>query len=272
MPASTDLADGACDLIRGAGMISIIIPAYNEESRLPGAIVNIHRFLTAHAATFEVVVVDDGSRDRSGEIVRQHQAICPTLRLIRLPRNQGKGAAVKAGILEGRGRFLVFTDADQSTSIDQLPKLLRPVVEEGFDIAIGSRAVRGAKILRGQGWSRQFLGQTFGWCAKLLLVRGYRDSQCGFKCYRREVALKIFPQLTSPTVLFDLEALLLAARAGYRVAEVPVTWVHHSDSRLRYSLRKGLWTFGELLRLRRQWGVRWPARLEAVPWHEDTPD
>ncbi len=244
------------------GKISIIIPAYNEEVRIEKTIWEIDSFLKLHGADFEIVVVDDGSQDGTSGIVRELQNHCTALRLLRLPRNCGKGAAVKAGMLHARGQFLAFTDADQSTSIDQLLKLLIPMLKDGFDIAIGSRGVRGSRVIQGQAWYRQLLGKAFGWLGKILLVRGYGDSQCGFKCFRRDAAVKIFPLVTSNTVLFDLEALLLAGLHHLRVVEVPVAWVHNPDSRLVYNVHRSVRIFRELLRLRKQWNVLFPVKVD----------
>ncbi|OGB94331.1 MAG: hypothetical protein A3H39_10535 [candidate division NC10 bacterium RIFCSPLOWO2_02_FULL_66_22] len=254
------------ELLHDAGALTVIVPAFNEERRLPRAIHDIAGFLRSQDAEFEIIVVDDGSRDGTADTVAAFQAQDDHLRLMRLPQNQGKGAAVKAGMVGARGDVLLFTDADQSTSIDQLPRLLFPLLRSGFDIAIGSRAAKGARIVTGQVWYRQKLGKTFGVLAKLLLVRGYADSQCGFKCFRREAALAIFPYLTSNTALFDMEVLLLAARRGFRVAEVPVVWRHDPDSRLVYDLRKALAIVRELLRLRREWKVVLPARADVSAW------
>lgn len=259
------------ELLQGVGPLSVVIPALNEERRLPRAIHGIHQFLRSLDVDFEIIVVDDGSSDGTAHVVGTLQGKYSEdqLRLIRLPRNQGKGAAVKAGMLSALGQCLLFTDADQSTSIDQLPKLLLPLLQSGFDIAIGSRAAKDSKVIEGQAWYRQQLGKMFGTFAKLLLVRGYGDSQCGFKCFRREAALAIFPSLTSSTVLFDMEVLLLAARRGFRVAEVPVVWTHDPDSRLGYDLRRAIAVFRELLRLRREWGVVLPVKVQVSPWGLD---
>lgn len=166
------------ELLQGVGAVSVVIPALNEERRLPQAIHDIHRFLRSLDVGFEILVVDDGSRDGTAHVVGmlQEKYPEPQLRLIRLPRNQGKGAAVKAGMLSALGQCLLFTDADQSTSINQFPKLLLPLLRGGFDIAIGSRAAKDSKVIAGQAWYRQQLGKMFGTFAKLLLVRGYHDS------------------------------------------------------------------------------------------------
>jgi len=252
------------ELLQKAGYLSIIIPALNEERRLPGAIVDIYRFLQFHGAEFEVIVVDDGSMDGTTPIVERLQPKYRELRLIRFLRNQGKGAAVKAGMLEAKGNFMLFTDADQATTIDQLPGLLYPMVETGFDIAIGSRGARDARILIGQTWYRKIAARVFGYLTKFLLVRGFRDCQCGFKCFRRAARDEIFPRMTCPTALFDMEILLLAARQGLRVAEVPVVWKHDPDSRLTYNLSKSIGLLRELLRIRRTWNVTIPAKAKVT--------
>jgi dolichyl-phosphate beta-glucosyltransferase len=258
-------------LFQQAGTLSIVIPAYNEEQRLPHAIQDVGRYLRTHAAEFEIIVADDGSTDGTARTVQQFQRACDRLRLVRLAANQGKGAAVKAGMLAALGNFLLFTDADQSTPIDHLPKLLMPLLKGEHDIAIGSRATHGAEIIQGQAWHRQKLGEVFGLLAKILLVRGFSDSQCGFKCFRREAALAIFPRLTSSSAIFDLEVLLLSARAGFRVAEVPVAWRHDPDSRLGYTFRKSVAIFRELLRLRRHWRVLVPAKADVSLWQPGSP-
>ena len=166
---------------------------------------------------------------------------------------------MKAGLLAGAGQWLVFTDADQSTSIDQLPALLRPIVD-GFDIAMGSRGLVDSTFEARQTWFRQKLGNAFGVLARVLLVRGFRDCQCGFKAFTRRAALDIFGRVTSPTAIFDVEVVLLSARLGLRVAEVPVRWRHDPDSRLRYDARRAVAVLAELLRLRHHWDVVIPPR------------
>jgi dolichyl-phosphate beta-glucosyltransferase len=245
------------------GSVSVVIPAYNESSRLEKTVYSVWRYLDRGDLAFEIIVVDDGSKDDTAAIARRLADQLGRLRLVRLPVNSGKGAAVKTGMLAAAGEFVLFTDADESTSIEQLPLLLRPL-REGFDVAMGSRSTRGSAIVRSQGRLRQTLGQVWGLLSKVLVVRGYGDSQCGFKCFRHDAVAAIFPHLTSPTVLFDLEVLLIAGRARMRVAEVPVTWVHDPDTRIPYGLRRAVATFAELLRLRRRWRVWLPVNARAV--------
>jgi dolichyl-phosphate beta-glucosyltransferase len=249
--------------LAAAGLLSVVIPAYNESNRLEKTVHSIWRYLDRADVPFEIIVVDDGSADDTAAIAQRLADQLGRLRLVRLPVNCGKGAAVKAGMLAAVGELVLFTDADESTSIEQLPLLLSPL-RHGFDVAMGSRGTRGSAIVRSQGRLRQTLGKAWGLLSKILVVRGYGDSQCGFKCFRRAAVDAIFPRLTSPTVLFDLEVLLIAGRAGMRVAEVPVTWVHDPDTRIPYGLRRALATFAELVRLRVRWGVWLPVNARVV--------
>jgi dolichyl-phosphate beta-glucosyltransferase len=244
--------------------VSVVIPAYNEERRIPATIRATHQYLTAQGANFEILVVDDGSQDRTAEAVRTLSQEFSTLKLVQLGRNCGKGRAVREGMLRAEGDLILFTDADQATSVDHLSKLLVPMQERGCQIAIASRAMKGAVLLRRPARYRVALGNGFGFLVRALLIQGVKDTQCGFKCFTREATRKIFSQLTCQNVLFDTEVLLLAARHGYRVAEVPVRWVHDPDSRLLYDFWDALGLLRELFRIRRSWGVRWPERVQVI--------
>ena len=248
------------------GLISIVIPAFNERRRLPAAIASITDWLRAAGSRFEIIVVDDGSADGTDAVVREMQDGRPELQLIVLPANQGKGGAVKAGMLAAAGSFVVFTDADQSTSIDQLPALFAPILSGRFDVSIGSRALKHSEVEIGQAWYRRWLAYGFAVFTKALVVRGYGDTQCGFKCYTRAAVNAVFPRLTSRNALFDVEALLLAARAGFQIAEVPVVWRHDPDTRLSYGLAGSVRLVLELLRIRRTWSVRLPVNLHTSRW------
>jgi dolichyl-phosphate beta-glucosyltransferase len=243
-----------------ATTLSVVIPAFNEEARLPSAIVEIHTFLRRIGIEFEILVVDDGSTDGTWQLVQEMQSVYPTLKSIRLSRNQGKGAAVKTGVLASSADFILFTDADQSTNFTQVLRLLTPIVRDGFDIAMGSRALADSRIVRGQKWYRRLLGKGFGGLTRILLVRGFNDCQCGFKCFRSAAARRIFENLTSDSAIFDMEVMLLAAREALNVAEVPIEWCHDADSRLRYDLSGAIGLFHELLRMRRRWNVSIPLR------------
>lgn len=233
--------------------LSVVIPAYNEEQRLKKHLPAIRAYLAGRS--FEIIVVNDGSTDGTARAAEELGA-----RLVDLQPNRGKGGAVRAGMLAARGRYVLFTDADQSTPICEVEKLLQKIEREGYDIAIGSRAVPGAQVEQPQVWYRALAGKLFGLGTKLLCIRGIADTQCGFKCMRREVAQKVFPQVTSNTAIFDIEMLVVATREGYRVAEVPVEWVHDPDTRIPYNLRRALRIWAELFRIRRVQRVGWPLK------------
>jgi dolichyl-phosphate beta-glucosyltransferase len=236
--------------------LSVVIPAYNEEDRLRRYVPGIVEYLQSRNLRFEIIVVDDGSLDGTAAVARTLP-----VRLISYPLNRGKGGAVKAGMLAAAGRYVLFTDADQSTPIQEVEKLLAKVDGGGYDMAIGSRTVPGAEVEQPQVWYRMLAGKLFGVGAKLLCLRGIHDTQCGFKLMTREVAQKVFPQVTSPTAIFDIEMLVVATREGYRVAEVPVHWVHDPDTRIPYNLRRALCIWAELFRIHRAQHLGWPATI-----------
>jgi dolichyl-phosphate beta-glucosyltransferase len=223
--------------------LSVVIPAYNEEERLKKHIPDIRKHLVGRA--FEIIVANDGSKDETSRVARELGAT-----VIDLNPNRGKGGAVKAGMLAAQGRYVLFTDADQSTPISEADKLLAKL-EAGYDVAIGSRSIPGAEVEQPQAWYRALAGKLFGIGTKLLCIRGVYDTQCGFKAMKREVAQRVFPQVTSNTAIFDIEMLVVATREGYRIAELPVHWVHDPDTRIPYNLRRALRIWGELFRIRR---------------------
>jgi dolichyl-phosphate beta-glucosyltransferase len=222
--------------------LSVVIPAYNEEERLRKHIPEIKKRLAGKS--YEIIVANDGSKDGTSRVARELGAT-----VIDLNPNRGKGGAVKTGMLAAQGRYVLFTDADQSTPISEVDKLLAKL-EAGYDVAIGSRAVPGAEVEQPQVWYRALAGKFFGLGTKLLCIRGIYDTQCGFKAMKREVAQKVFPQVTSNSAIFDIEMLVVATREGYRIAEVPVHWVHDPDTRIPYNLRRALRIWGELFRIR----------------------
>ena len=234
--------------------LSVVIPAYNEEERLKKHIPAIQSHLAGK--NFEIIVVNDGSKDGTARVAKDFG-----VRLIDLNPNRGKGGAVKAGMLAAQGRYVLFTDADQSTPIGEVDKLLVKL-ENGYDMAIGSRAVAGAEVQEAQVWYRAIAGKLFGIGTRTFCIRGIADTQCGFKAMKREVAQKIFPQVTSNTAIFDIEMLVVATRAGYRIAELPVKWVHDPDTRIPYNLRRALNIWSELFRINRAQHVVWPLKVK----------
>ena len=241
--------------------LSVVIPAYNEEERLKRFIPRIVQFLQSKSRPFEIVVVNDGSGDDTAKVTQEFAKTYPMLRLIELNPNRGKGGAVKAGMLDARGQYVLFTDADQSTPITEVDKLLVKLERDGYDMAIGSRTVPGAEVEQPQVWYRAVAGKLFGVGTKLLCIRGIYDTQCGFKCLTRELTQKVFPQVTSNTAIFDIEMLVVAAREGCRIAEVPVKWVHDPDTRIPYDLPRALKIWGELFRIRHAHRVGWPPKV-----------
>ncbi len=222
------MADGAAERrVR----LSVVVPAHNEMSRLPIYLQRIRAYCqVALAGQYEVVVVDDGSDDGTGEYVERLAADWDALSAIRLPENLGKGAAVRTGMLAGAGGLLLFTDADGATPIDQEEKL-RLAIEDGADVAIGSRIDRTAHSRRR--WTRALAGWAFRRAVQWQLALPVEDTQCGFKMFRRDVGRRLFSACDEDGYLVDLFVLRLAVRFGYTVKEVPVEWHEMGGSRVR---------------------------------------
>lgn len=232
-----------------APRLSIVVPAYNEEARLEPTVRDIVRYCREHQRRFEVLVVDDGSRDGTSTIVNRLAGELPEVRLIRLPQNHGKGYAVRSGIVNARGRNILFTDADGATPIDQLPRL-EAALGGGADIAIGSRALRDTGVKVDSKWYRRIMGRGFHKLVEVLAVSGLQDTQCGFKLFRGPVAQDLFSRMRMTGFSFDVEVLVMAERHGYRIAEVPVNWVHQPGSRVNLVL-DSLRMTRDLVRIRR---------------------
>jgi len=248
-------------LIVAQPYLSIVIPAYNEEKRLARAIPQIAAFV-APKGTFEIVVVDDGSRDGTARVTEELAKTHPQVRLISYKPNRGKGGAVRTGMLAAEGRYVLFADADQSTPITEMDKLLVKLERDGYDIAIASRRLPGAEVVTGQSLGRRLASRLFWLTVRVLAVRGVADTQCGFKCMTREVAQKVFPQVRTNTPVFDVEMLIVAAHEGYRVVEVPVRWIHDHDTRIPYNFRRAWQTLLELFRIMWRHGVWWPVKVK----------
>lgn len=209
-------------------MWSVIIPAYNEESRIESTIRKVSDFLKTIPGGAEILVVDDGSADRTGDIAGSHAGV----RLLRSEVNRGKGWAVREGMKNARGDVVMFTDADLSTPIDQANRLYEHI-RRGYDIAVGSRMAKPRRIERFQPAHRLALGQAFGLVVRLAFGLPIRDTQCGFKMFTSEAAKKLTAGMTADGYAFDVEMLALASKMGLRVAEVPVTWRDMPGSKLR---------------------------------------
>lgn len=201
----------------------MVVPAYNEEIRLKSTLPHLWRSLNRRFATFEVIVVDDGSSDDTVQVVSRFADDYHNIRLVSYPQNRGKGFAVKTGVLASSGQYILFSDADLSTPIREVRKLLQ-ALQEGYDIAIGSRACRAAKILKRQPLYRVCMGKTYNKFVQLLTFSGISDTQCGFKCFKRSAALEIFGSCRIDGFSFDVEALFVAQRQGLRIKEIGVLW------------------------------------------------
>ncbi|MCX7602449.1 MAG: glycosyltransferase family 2 protein [Bryobacteraceae bacterium] len=229
--------------------LSIVIPAYNEEQRLPSTLARITAWLETKRPDFvEILAVDDGSTDRTAEVVREAAARDPRIRLLQNPGNRGKGYAVRHGMQKAQGEWVLFTDADLSAPIEDLERLEEAVARESADGAIGSRALDRSLVLRHQSALRELSGRIFNLCMRLITGLPYRDTQCGFKLFRRDVAACVAARQQSDGFGFDVEILYIARKHGYRILEVPVRWANVEGTKV--SLSKGLAAFLDLLRVR----------------------
>lgn len=209
--------------------LSIIIPAYNEENRLPLTLPQVVEFVETQAYKVEVLVIDDGSYDRTAEIVRAFSARYPYVRLLQ-PGRGGKGHAVKAGMLQARGEYAFLCDADLAMPIAELAKFLPPQ-KNSYQIAIGSREGKGA-VRYNEPVYRHLMGRVFNWLVKVMAVPGFEDTQCGFKCFHRSIIPDLFSNQTINGFGFDVEVLYIAQKRGYRIVEVPIHWYYQPESKV----------------------------------------
>jgi glycosyltransferase involved in cell wall biosynthesis len=229
--------------------LSIIIPAFDEERRLPKTIERVLSYLETRPLRAEIIVVDDGSSDGTIRIVEEYEKEYPAVRLISNGRNRGKGFSVRHGMLEARGEIALFTDADLSTPIEEADKLISALREKNYDGAIGSRAVDRSLIEVRQSALRELAGILFNRLVRSIAGIEFSDTQCGFKAFRRERARILFEQQRIERFGFDPEILFLAKRHGLRVAEIPVRWSHDAATKVRV-VSDGLRMFLELLVIR----------------------
>ena len=229
-------------------LISIVIPAYNESARLRPTLDELLHFSRLQNWDIEILVVDDGYRADTSEIVRQYGQSHPQILLVQNPGNRGKGFSVRNGMLHARGDICLFTDADLSSPIAEAQKLFAAIAA-GADVAIGSRWLRADLQTQRQPLYRQFLGRIFNLALRLFLGLNFADTQCGFKAFRRSAAQRIFPLQRIERWGFDPEILFLARRLGFTVKEVPVVWSHSEGTRL-HPFRDGLRMFADVLRIR----------------------
>jgi dolichyl-phosphate beta-glucosyltransferase len=210
--------------------LTVVVPCYNEEARLANSLAGVQRFLEARGSSFELVLVDDGSSDGTGAVIRQTEAEHPYVRAVALSPNRGKGRALAEGVKASRGRLVLLSDADFSTPIDELTKL-EEAIARGADVAFGSRAAPGAREVD-QPIHRRAMGKAFNRLVQVLLLPGIWDTQCGFKLFRGGVARELFGELETDGFAFDVEILHRARRAGYEIREVPVRWINSGASKV----------------------------------------
>jgi len=231
--------------------LSVIIPAYNEANRIVTTLECARAYLEQQDYQSEVVVVSDGSTDGTGSVVNGFEAGQKvSFHFLEYHPNRGKGYAVRYGMVQGRGKIIMFMDADYAVPMEEVQKGLQ-LLAGGFDIAIGSRAIRGSVVSSHQNPFREISAKIYTFIQNRYLGLTYKDTQCGFKLFTDRAARDLFAMQKLDSVIFDPEILWLAKKHRYRVAEFPVRWSHVADSRIKYdSLKKSLFVFQELFRIK----------------------
>jgi dolichyl-phosphate beta-glucosyltransferase len=230
--------------------LSVVIPAYNEEKRLPGTLNHVIAYLKAQPYSSEIIVVNDGSSDDTERVVLDRDAAPVSLKLMRHPdgANHGKGASVKRGILAAEGKFRLFMDADNSTTLNQIDRFWS-LFDHGYDVVIGSRALKDSVIDLRQSKYKEIAGRFGNWLVRKSAVPGIFDTQAGFKMFSGEVAERIFPRLTIDRWGYDIELLVIARSFGYRICEAPITWLNASGSKV--TVGSYFEVLGEIWKIRR---------------------
>ena len=233
-------------------MISIVIAAYNEENRIVPSLFTIRDYCTTKNIDYEIIVVDDGSTDRTRAIATGKKPQIPHLTVIGYNTNMGKGYALRTGVLSSKGDFVLLTDADLSTPIEELSKLLH-MIHNKCDIAIGSRALALSEIIKKQPWWRQGMGKFFNKIVKTLVIADFNDTQCGFKLFSGQSARNLFKEAQINRFAYDVEILALAKKRGYRILEVPIMWINSPQSKVN-PLKDSVQMFFDLLKIRTRVG------------------
>ena len=226
--------------------LSVVVPAYNEEKDIAASISAIDRFFSAKKIIYEILLINDGSTDRTAEIIESlESSFDGRLRLLNEKLNRGKGHALRSGMLAAAGRYVLFTDVDLSTPLEEFDKML-PLLESGVDVVIGSRRLKESKIVVHQPWYRELLGGIFYKIVFVIFLNGISDTNCGFKAYTKEAAGLIYSKLTIDRWGFDVEALYIAQKYNLKIKETPVRWLDDAGSRVSvflavFNTLKELW-------------------------------
>lgn len=214
--------------------LSVIIPAFNEEKRLPSTLEDIDGYLSKQDYSYEIIVESDGSKDRTVEVTKELMSEIKNLRILDFKQNRGKGYGVREGMLEAKGEYRLFADADNSTPISEVEKMW-PYFKEGYDIVIGSRDVKGAILDPPQPLFRRFVGEGFSLFRKIIIgLWEVKDSQCGFKVFSKKAAEEIFPKCKIDRFAFDPEILIIGKKFGYKIKEVPIYWKNDLESKVKF--------------------------------------
>jgi dolichyl-phosphate beta-glucosyltransferase len=229
-------------------VLSIVIPCFNEQDRLPATVDAIKRYMAERGIEYELILSDDGSRDRTQDAIAAAMDGAGQVRSVKLPHNRGKGRALAEGVKVSRGDRVLLTDADLSTPIDELPKL-EARLDAGAGVAIASRSIKGSRIVISQPLYRVLMGKTFNLIVQTLLLPGLWDTQCGFKLFQGDLAREVFAELQTDGFGYDPEALFLAKKKGARIDEVGVQWRHSAPTKVA-ALRSSFDMFKDVVRTR----------------------
>ena len=228
--------------------LSIIIPAYNESERLPSTLKEIDKYLRNQNYGYEIIVSDDGSKDDTVQKTKEMMSSIPHLKVIDNKQNHGKGYVVRKGMLSAQGDYRIFDDADNSTSINQIEKMW-PEFEKGYDVVIGSRIIKGAVIPVRQSLARRFVARIFYSLSHIICGLWHiHDTQCGFKAFTSKAAQDIFSRTKIDRFAFDVETLVIAKKLGYKIKEIPVTWIEKSGGKVKFKSVFNM--FKDLIRIR----------------------
>ncbi|MDI6642036.1 MAG: glycosyltransferase family 2 protein [Elusimicrobiota bacterium] len=229
--------------------LSVVIPVYNEESRIENTLYTIISFFKQKHYNYEIIVVDDNSKDKTVEKILAIKENYPSvIKLLKCNKNFGKGYCVKKGVLEAKGKYIYFTDADLSTPIEQLDRFLTEI--KNAEIVIGSRAIKGAEIVIHQPFYREYSGKMFNKLVKIFCLKDFQDTQCGAKLFTNEVAKKLFIKQKIHRFAFDVEILYLAKKFNFSIKEIPVRWIDSRPSKV-HILRDSFYMFIDLIKIKK---------------------